>query len=312
MIINTGNRTDIPAFYSRWFYNRIEEGNVLVRNPYHPQQVTRYLLNPSLVDCIAFCTKNPEPMLSGLARLAEYHQYWAVTITPYGKDIEPYVPEAGRVMDAFCQLSERLGSRCVSWRYDPVFLTEKYDQEFHVKAFEHLAAQLAGYTDHCVISFLDLYEKTKRNFPEGKVVAKEDRLALGKAFIEIAARYDMVVRPCAEGEELADLGADCSGCQTKEILERAVGLPLRVPKTSQTRESCSCILGSDIGAYNTCGHGCSYCYANYDRETVEANMRRHDPLSPFLVGDFMDGDIVKAAKQESWIDLQISFDSMWR
>lgn len=307
MIINTGNRTDIPAFYSRWFYNRIEEGSVLVRNPYNPQQVTRYLLDPALVDCIAFCTKNPQPMISRLDRLDPFRQHWAVTITPYEKDIEPFVPEPGRVMDAFCCLSERLGAKCVSWRYDPIFLTEKYDMDFHLRQFEHMAAQLAGYTDHCVISFLDLYDKTRRNFPEGRAVSREDRLALGKAFVQIAAHYDMVIRPCGEGEELAVLGADCGGCQSAEVMERAVGMPLRFPKSAQTRAECSCILGSDIGAYNTCGHGCLYCYANYDRETVESNMKQHDPLSPFLVGDFMDGDVIKAAHQESWIEPQISF-----
>lgn len=130
---------------------------------------------------------------------------------------------------------------------------------------------------------------------------------LGKAFVQIAAHYDMVIRPCGEGEELAVLGADCGGCQSGEVMERAVGMPLRFPKSAQTREECSCILGSDIGAYNTCGHGCLYCYANYDRETVESNMKQHDPLSPFLIGDFMDGDVIKAAHQESWIEPQISF-----
>ena len=92
MIINTGMRTDIPAFYSQWFMNRIQAGYVLVRNPYRPDWITRYELSPDVVDCIAFCTKNPEPMLKHLDRLKNYHQYWFVTITPYGRDIEPNVP----------------------------------------------------------------------------------------------------------------------------------------------------------------------------------------------------------------------------
>ncbi|MGN0658290.1 MAG: DUF1848 domain-containing protein [Emergencia sp.] len=311
MILNTGNRTDIPAFYNRWFYNRIREGSVLVRNPYNPQQVTRYLLDPELVDCITFCTKNPAPMLADIRMLDPFRQFWAVTITPYGRDIEPFVPEAGRVMDSLCRLSERLGARCISWRYDPVFLTEKYDVDFHIRSFEKMAAQLSGYAESCVISFLDLYDKTKRNFPEGKTVPEKERLELGRAFAETARRYDMILRPCCEGEELSAFGADCGGCQSKAVLERAIGLPLDVPESAKTREGCQCVLGSDIGAYNTCGHGCLYCYANYDSSTVSSSRRQHDPFSPFLVGGFMDGDVVKAARQESWIQRQVSFEEIF-
>ncbi|MFQ9893065.1 MAG: DUF1848 domain-containing protein [Emergencia sp.] len=308
MIINTGNRTDIPAFYSSWFYNRIREGFVLVRNPYNPQQVTRYLLEPETVDCITFCTKNPEPMLSQLSLLDDFRQYWAVTITPYGTDIEPAVPSAGEVMDAFCALSEKVGKENIAWRYDPIFLTETYTLDFHLRTFEKMAAQLAGFTDSCVISFLDLYDKTKKNFPQGKAVERENREVIGREFSQIAKAFDMILRPCGEGEVLAEYGADCTGCQSQAVLEKAVGLPLNVPASAMTRSACSCLLGSDIGAYNTCGHGCRYCYANYDDEVVRQNMSHHDPHSPFLIGGFLDGDMIKSADQESWIRRQISFD----
>ncbi len=132
-----------------------------------------------------------------------------------------------------------------------------------------MAAELAGYTDVCVISFLDLYEKTRRNFPAGKEVERKDRLALGKAFSEIGREYGITIKSCAEGSELSQYGVDCSGCLTREVLERAVGQKLRPGfGSTSTRSSCSCLLNCDIGAYNTCGHGCVYCYANYDSETV--------------------------------------------
>ena len=92
-------RTDIPAFYSEWFINRIKEGFVFVRNPYNPVQVTRYSLSPDVVDLISFCTKNPAPMLGKMEHLDPYGQYWFVTITPYGKDIEPNVPDKQKVME---------------------------------------------------------------------------------------------------------------------------------------------------------------------------------------------------------------------
>ncbi len=56
MIIHASMRTDIPAFYSEWFTNRIREGYVRVRNPYDPLQVTEYSLDPEVVDLIVFCS----------------------------------------------------------------------------------------------------------------------------------------------------------------------------------------------------------------------------------------------------------------
>lgn len=106
MILNTGMRTDIPAFYSEWFMNRIRAGYVLVRNPYRQDWITRYELNPDVVDCISFCTKNPAPMLKHLDELSCFKQFWFVTITPYGKDIEPNVPPKEQVMQDFITLSK--------------------------------------------------------------------------------------------------------------------------------------------------------------------------------------------------------------
>lgn len=120
MIIQTGMRTDIPAFYSEWFVNRIKEGYVLVRNPYNESQVTRYSLSPDFVDLIAFCTKNPAPMLSSMDVLKDYGQYWFVTITPYGRDIEPNVPDKPVVMENFKRLSDIVGVDSIGWRYDPM------------------------------------------------------------------------------------------------------------------------------------------------------------------------------------------------
>lgn len=107
MILNTGSRTDIPAYYSQWFYRRVEEGYLLARNPYNPVQVTRYELKPEVVDCLTFCTKNPAPMLSGLPRLRPFRQVWYVTVTPYGKEIEPFVPDKEAVLASFKELSAR-------------------------------------------------------------------------------------------------------------------------------------------------------------------------------------------------------------
>jgi hypothetical protein len=304
MILNTGSRTDIPAFFSEWFFNRIREGYVLVRNPYYPQMVTKYLLNPNLVDCINFCTKNPAPSFSRIHELDMFGQFWYVTITPYGKDIEPRVPAVESVIRSFRQLSEIVGLNRIGWRYDPVFLTGKYSSEYHIASFEKMAAELSGYTDVCVISFLDLYEKTKRNFPAGKEVEQKDRITLGKAFCAIGREYGITIKSCAEGMELSSYGVDCSGCLTREVLERAVCRKLHPGINTSTRRSCSCLLNCDIGVYNTCGHGCVYCYANFNQNTVRKNSELHDSLSPFLIGTWREGDVVTNARQRSLCDEQ--------
>ena len=308
MIINTGQRTDIPAFYADWFVNRLKAGFVLVRNPYNPRSVTRYRLSPEVVDLIGFCTKNPAPMLPHLDLLRPYGQYWYVTITPYGKEIEPGVPDKREVLDSFRRLSDAVGADRMGWRYDPVFISGEYPAERHIRAFEYMAQTLSGYTHTAVISFVDLYEKTKRNFPEVRPVTAEQRLQLGKAFVEIAGQYGMTLRPCGEGDELAPFGADCSGCMTVAMYEQALGRRLKVPKTAPARKECVCYLGGDIGAYNTCGHLCRYCYANYDAATVRKNLAAHDPESPLLIGHLEPGDQVHEAKQESWIDPQITME----
>ncbi len=304
MIINTGQRTDIPAFYSEWFANRLKEGFVCVRNPYNPRQVSRYRLDPAVVDCIGFCTKNPEPMFRYMDLLKGYGQYWFVTITPYGRDIEPNVKDKHKLLDDFRRLSETVGIDSVGWRYDPIFLSERYCAAYHLRAFEKMASALDGYTKTAVISFIDLYPKVRRNFPEAREVTREERLRLGKAFVEIAAAHGMTLKPCAEGNDLAAFGADCGGCMRIGDYEKAIGRRLNAPKKKGAREACACYLSCDIGAYNTCLHLCRYCYANAEPAKVMAQSRLHDPRSPFLIGNYQEDDVIHDVPQESWVDGQ--------
>ncbi len=308
MIIQTGMRTDIPAFYSKWFFNRLREGFVMVRNPYNLQSVTRYVLDPSVVDMIGFCTKDPAPMLPDMDLLKSYGQYWFVTITPYGRDIEPHVPSPASVIRTFRRLAETVGARAMAWRYDPIIINHEWTVERHIECFGKMAAALEGSTHTAVISFIDLYEKVKRNYPEVKPVSFADQCELTEAFVRIGRRHGMVIRPCGESGELQKYGADCSGCMTVRTFETAIGRNLRVPARPNSRAECSCYLTGDIGAYNTCGHLCRYCYANADEELVRYNMRLHDPESPLLVGRLQPGDQVHEAVQESWEDLQMRLE----
>lgn len=310
MIINTGCRTDIPAFYSKWLMNRIRAGYVLVRNPYYPSQVTKYSLSSNVVDCLAFCTKNPEPMLKYLDELDIYKQYWFVTITPYGKDIEPVVPDKENVIESFKKLSNHIGVDSIGWRYDPIFINEKFNVGEHIKEFKKMAQSLNGYTHNCTISFLDLYEKVKRNAPDLKPPTTQEQIEIAKAFSKIGKENNMTIHACCENNFLEEYGLKCNGCMSQEIIEKSIKCKLNSPKRKNLRQHCNCLMGNDIGSYNTCGHLCKYCYANANKALVIENIKKHNENSPFLIGNNEVGDKVTEAKQKSWIiceNEQISF-----
>ena len=301
MILNTGSRTDIPAFYAEWFVRRVREGFVMARSPYDPRRITRYILDPAVVDLIVFCTKNPAPLLTHGEALAPFRQFWGVTVTPYGTDIEPQAPSVEAAMESIRTLARVVGSRAVHWRYDPVLITEKYTLEFHKSSFRRMAEGLAGAVENCVVSFVDLYQKTKRNFPSLREVHAEERLALGEVFAAVGREFGIKVRTCLEGDDLAPFGIDTGGCMTQAVLEEAAGCRFRVPRLAAARKGCACLLGNDIGAYNTCAHFCRYCYANASAAAVRRNRALHDPASPLLVGHVESGDIVQDARQVSYV-----------
>lgn len=303
MIINTGTRTDIPAFFSEWFFNRVSEGFVCTRNPYN-NEIYKYPLDSKIIDCLCFCTKNPKPMLKNLDLIEDYNQFWFVTITPYGRDIERNVPRFKNVVKTFKELSDCLGVNKVSWRYDPIFVTEKYSLDYHIDMFEEMASQLSGYTNDCTISFIDLYQKVLRNFPDAKEVTTDERLIIGENFSRIAKEYDIKMKTCVEGTLLDKFGFDSSGCMTREVLENAIGRNLKIPKGKYEIHECNCVFGRDIGAYNTCMHGCKYCYANFSTKLVKKNWKLHNPDSPLLIGNINDNKVVKEVNEPSYIDAQ--------
>ena len=239
-------RTDIPAFYSKWLINRIREGYVLVRNPYYPNQVTKYNLSPEVVDCLAFCTKNPEPMLKYLDELDKYRQYWFVTITPYGKDIEPNVPNKQVVIENFKKLSKHIGANSIGWRYDPIFIGNGFDVKKHIDCFETMAKELKNYTHNCTISFLDLYEKVKHNAPDIKPPTKEEQIEIAKSFYKIGKENNMTIHACCEKDFLSEYGLKCNGCMSQKIIEEAIKEILNPPKRKNIRQDCNCLIGNEF------------------------------------------------------------------
>ncbi len=159
MIISASRRTDIPTYYSNWFFNRIKEGYVCVRNPMNIHQVSKISLSSNVVDGFVFWTKNPIPMMNRLNDLSDYKYYFQFTVNSYGKDIEANIPNKNDVIiPAFKRLSDLIGPERVIWRYDPILLTQQYSVEYHAKYFEEIAKRLSGYTHKCVICFVDYIE----------------------------------------------------------------------------------------------------------------------------------------------------------
>ena len=274
MIISASRRTDIPAFYSEWLENRLREGFALMKNPRNPRQVRRISLAPEDVDGIVLWTKNPAPMLPMLSALEPYTYYFQFTLTPYGTDVEPGLPDKDSVMvPVFQELSERVGKERVVWRYDPIFFGDVQTPQWHLERFHELAARLSGYTEECVISFLDYYRNTGKQMSGLGVreLPPEEKAAFLRKLARAAVSYGLSLKACAEAPALGALGIGASSCIDAARLERIGGYPQRpgsrpVPdiRDRNQRPFCGCAASVDIGAYNTCAHGCRYCYANYD------------------------------------------------
>ena len=307
MIINTGQRTDIPAFYSKWFINRIKEGYVLVRNPYYPKNVTKFILNPDVVDVIGFCTKNPRPMFNYLDLIKEYGQFWYISITGFERDLEPNVPPIDQVIEDFKYLSNKIGKNAIAWRYTPIIINDKYTKERHIKTFEYIAKSLSGYTNLVTYGFVDIYAKLEKNHPEIKDTDDETKTEITKEFLKIAKKYNMNLRLCSKEKWLEQYGVDIKGCMRLEDYENSINKNLNIKKRMDARKGyCACLLSNDIGMYNSCPHLCTYCYANGNKNMVINNYKLHDENSPLLIGHINKDDIIKDANQESYIDKTIT------
>lgn len=284
MIVSVSRRTDIPAFYADWFFNRLREGFVCVRNPMNASQVRRVELSPHSVDCFVFWSKNPAPMIDRLALLDDYTYYFQFTVNGYGADIEPCVPPVDEVTATFARLSDLIGPRRVVWRYDPVLFAGPIDADYHRRRFEAIAGRLCGRTERCMISFVDIYGKMKRRFDavHGRGLSACQMRSLAADFAHIASAYGMRVYTCAEKIDLESVGVE-HGCCIDGRLIGALSEGVSIAKrASGQRSECGCVQSVDIGRYNTCMHNCLYCYANVGHESVMRNYMAHDPLSPFM------------------------------
>lgn len=302
MILSVSRRTDIPNYYSDWFYNRIKEEFVYVRNPMNTHQISKINLSPEVVDCIVFWTKNPEPMIDRLDELKDYKYYFQFTLTGYGQDIEKNIYyKKGKIIPTFKNISDKIGCERVIWRYDPIIFNGTYNEEYHLRAFNQIAHELSGYTKKCVISFVDIYAKNKKNMESiNNYTLNNDALFDFCANLNsIAKQNNIEVASCAESIDLSACGINHNSCIDKALIEKIIGYEIKVDKDKNQRDVCGCIESIDIGTYNTCKNQCSYCYANYSQESVIKNCEKYNVNSPLLCSTVSDNDKISERKVSS-------------
>lgn len=284
MILSVSRRTDIPAFYSEWFINRLREGYVLVPNPYNTGHLSYIPLSPAHVDCIVFWTKDAAPMFDKLNRVEELgykDYYFEFTLTPYDERIEQYLPLKSDLIRTFQRLSDRIGANRVDWRFDPILLNEQIGCSYLLTEFEKMCKQLASYTTKCIISFVDVYKHIRLAFKE---ISLEQQMRIAKEMTEIAAIYHLQLYACCEKHDFSLYGIRRAACIDREKIENIIGCKLLVRKDANQRTYCGCMESIDIGVYNTCQHACTYCYAVRQPNIARQKWTLHDPHSPMLIG----------------------------
>ncbi len=295
MILNVSGRTDIVAFYSKWFINRYEAGFIDVRNPFNPKLVSR--LNFKDVDAIMFCTKNPLPILDYLPHIKK-NIIFHVTLTPYKNDIEPHVPSKSKIIEGIKRLSQIIGIDNLYIRYDPIFISPKYNLEYHLKAFNKMCSLLNGYVNKIIISFLDNYKNVQKNMSilNYRPLKEEDYKIIGTNFSKIATSNNMTVQTCNEHHNLGEYGFIVGDCLSHEQAYILTGK--KYPNwRARKGENCHCVQMVDIGSYNSCLHLCKYCYANYDEANIQNNYSHHNPTSSLLIGELSSDDIIKVREK---------------
>ncbi|MCX9026165.1 MAG: DUF1848 domain-containing protein [Candidatus Methanoperedens sp.] len=289
-IISVSRRTDIPAFYGDWFMNRLKEGFAGYVNPFGGQ---KYILplKPEDVTCFVFWSKNYTPFFDNLKIIEKmgYKFYFNYTITGLPNIFECNLVKKEISIDSLKKLSDLYTPKHINWRYDPIIVSEATDYNFHVKNFEKIASALEGYVERCYFSYAIQYGKVKRNFDKFqsenniKIVEPDAnlRIKLANELADIAGNHGIKLLTCC-GDYLLNQKIAKAHCVDGKIIEELFyknGFKLG---EKPTRKDCGCTDSADIGAYDTCPHGCIYCYANMNKKIAENRHQNHDKNAAFL------------------------------
>jgi hypothetical protein len=291
-VISVSRRCDVPAFYPRWFANRLREGFALVVNPFNPAQVSRVELTPDAAKVFVFWTRNPAPLLSYLGELTSRGQgyYFLHTLVDYPLALEPHAPKPAASLDGFRRLADAIGPDRVVWRYDPIVISDVTGVDYHLRAFERLAGRLAGATCRVTVSLMSDYRKIRARLAglsgtglTPREPNPEELARLMAGLSGLAGAHGLEITACAPQTDLSGFGVAPGACIDPVLIERLFGLALSPSKDPGQRPRCGCAPSRDIGAYDACLFGCLYCYATSDFRRARANYQAHDPASPHLL-----------------------------
>lgn len=273
MIVSASYRTDIPAFHGAWFARHYQEGAVHVANPYSGKPY-RVALTGAEVDGFVFWTRNVAPFLPVLKSVVEPFIV-QFTITGYPRILDERTPVSETAINQLRHMADRYGTRAVVWRYDPILISDVTPPDWHRRNFVALARQLNGAVDEVVCSFAQLYRKTERNLAKRMVSGSwhdpppDEKRDLLFDLSAAAADYGMRLTLCAQ-PELAEFPA--ASCIDADRLSDVAAITI-LGRTKGNRPGCQCAESRDIGAYDTCGHGCAYCYAITDHALARRNLK---------------------------------------
>lgn len=307
MIISASRRTDIPAFYTEWFMNRIRAGFCSVSNPFNRNQVSRVSLLPESVDVIVFWTRNPRPLFPYLKDLDNlgYRYFFQYTLIDNPREIDPNSPNTEYSVRTFQELSQSIGPDKVIWRYDPIVLSDVTSIAYHRDHYSRLASNLAGFSRRSVISIMDVYPKASKRL---RNLAENGVDLLGQSSIHLAIRefvpqlVDTAIEngyeifSCSETIDLSGFGVLPGKCVDDDYIQKVFAINVASKKDPSQRRECGCVVSKDIGAYDTCLFGCSYCYATSSFEHAKRQHDEHNPASPSLVG-WYEPNVQKATRE---------------
>ncbi len=290
MIISASYRTDIPAFYADWFRKRLAAGFADVANPYGGPS-KRVRLDPEHASAFVFWTRHVKPFVPILSGLSATRRPFVVqlTMTGYPRALDLSTPPPSRVADQFRQLAAMFGKRVAVWRYDPIVFSDITPPDWHAHTFERLCARVAGSVDEVVVSVAQIYRKTKRNLDDAARrhsfswhdPSTTEKVALLVRMTQIARNHGITLTLCGQPELLGE-GIGAARCIDADRLSDVAGIPIQASQKAH-RPKCGCWASRDIGAYDSCPHGCVYCYAVNNRRIATGNFRRHDPSDPYLL-----------------------------
>lgn len=294
MIISASRRTDIPAFYSDWFINQIKDGSFLSKNPYN-NNIYKKEVSPDTVDAIAFWTRNAKKMNKDghfdYLKDEGYNFYFQYTVTGYNKFLESNTLHPLKAIDNINELADKFGADKIIWRFDPMFTSTHSDINELIRLHTKISSLLHPDISENVISFLDDYKKVGRNL-KAEGISFNDILnnsselhELLTALSENSTKYNRKISTCAENLDLSSYNIKKGKCIDPDYLNRVFNLNLGRAKDQGQRKECGCIKSFDVGVYDTCVHGCKYCYATQNNTIANMNYKKHDPNNKFIIPD---------------------------